>query len=66
MKTSGFPPGWDRERLQRIIEYYEWRNRRSENIKPAVKSSSSGNHSQKTEAILMPVIYELIKQNKAA
>ena len=60
MKTTQFPPGWDKKRVQELIEYYE---NQTEDEAVAEAEAALADEEQTVMAIpkaLVPVVRELI------
>ena len=65
MKRSGFPPGWDEERVQRVLAHYEGQG---EEQALAEDEAAFEDQSQTTMEIpneLVPVVRDLIAKHEA-
>lgn len=66
MKTSKFPPGWDEERVRRVLQHYE---QQSEAETIAEDEAAFEDPTQTTMEVpreLVPAVRELIAKHRAA
>ncbi|MBI4765128.1 MAG: hypothetical protein HY787_11050 [Deltaproteobacteria bacterium] len=66
MKQSGFPPGWDAERVRRVLDHYK-----SQSEEEAVAEDEAAFEALEQTIIevpteIVPAIRELIAKHKAA
>ena len=66
MKTSKFPPGWDEDRVRRVLQHYE---QQSEAETIAEDEAAFEDPTQTTMEVpreLVPAVRELIAKHRAA
>ena len=61
MKQNKFPPGWDAERVQRVIDYYEIQTEDEAVAEAAFQDESVTLMEVPTE--LVPIVLELISKH---
>ncbi|MCC7355965.1 MAG: hypothetical protein IT330_19670 [Anaerolineae bacterium] len=66
MRNNQFPPGWDEERVRRVLAHYE-NQTEGEAVFEDQRAFKSGNRTViEVPAELMPVIREIVAQYEAA
>ena len=66
MKQSGFPPGWDAERVNRVLAHYESQSEEEAVAKDEAAFEALGETVMEVPTEIVPVIHELIAKHKAA
>ena len=65
MKKSQFPPGWDEERVRRVLAHYETQTEEEAVAEDERAFKKKGRTVVEVAAELMPVIREIIAQHIA-
>ena len=65
MRKNRFPPGWDEERVRRVLAHYESQTEEEAVIEDEHAFKKRGGTMVEVPAELMPVIREIIAQYKA-
>ncbi len=66
MKQSGFPAGWDAERVRRVIAHYESQSEEQAVAEDEAAFEALGQAVMEVPTELVPTIRELIAKHKAA
>jgi hypothetical protein len=66
MRKNQFPPGWDEERVQRVLAHYETQTEEEAVAEDERAFKERGRTVVEVPAELMPVIREIIAQHIAA
>jgi hypothetical protein len=66
MKQSEFPPGWDAERVRRVLAHYESQSEEETVAEDEAAFEASGQTIMEVPSDLVPTIRELIAKHKAA
>jgi hypothetical protein len=66
MKQSEFPPGWDAERVKRVLAHYESQSEEETVAEDEAAFEASGQTIMEVPSDLVPTIRELIAKHKAA
>ena len=66
MKQSGFPPGWDADRVKRVLAHYESQSEEEAVAEDEAAFESSGQTVMEVPTEIVPAIRELIAKHKAA
>lgn len=66
MKQSEFPPGWDAERVRKVLEYYESQSEEEAVAEDEAAFEAKGQTVMEVPSELVPTIRELIAKHKAA
>ncbi len=66
MKRSKFPPGWDAERVKRVLAHYEAQSEEEAVAEDEAAYETSGQTIMGVPSELVPKIRELIAKHKAA
>ncbi len=66
MKKSKFPPGWDEERVNRVLSHYESQSEEEAVAEDEAAFETTGQTVMKVPAKLVPTIRQLIAKNRAA
>jgi hypothetical protein len=66
MKKSKFPPGWDEERVNRVLSHYESQTEEEAVAEDEAAFETTGQTVMKVPAKLVPTIRQLIAKNRAA
>jgi len=66
MATNQFPPGWDEERVQRVMAHYETLTEDEAVVEDARAFKGRGRAVVEVPFELMPLIREIIAQHQAA
>ncbi len=66
MKQSEFPPGWDAERVKRVIAHYELQSEEEAVAEDEAAFEAKGLTVMEVPSELVPTIRELIAKHKAA
>ncbi len=66
MKQSRFPPGWDAERVKRVLAHYESQSEEEAVAEDEAAYETSGQTVMEVPSELVPTIRELIAKHKAA
>ncbi len=66
MKQSGFPPGWDAERVKRVLAHYESQSEEEAVAEDEAAFEASGQTVMEVPSELVPKIRELLAKHKAA
>ncbi len=66
MKQSKFPPGWDAERVKRVLAHYEAQSEEEAVAEDEAAFEASGQTVMEVPTDMVPVIRELIAKHKAA
>jgi hypothetical protein len=64
MKTSKFPPGWDEERVRRVLEHYEQQSDEEAVAEDEAAFESPTHTSMEVPVDLVPEIREMIAKRK--
>ena len=65
MKKSKFPPGWDEERVNRVLSHYESQSEEEAVAEDEAAFETTGQTVMKVPAKLVPTIRQLIAKNRA-
>jgi hypothetical protein len=65
MKTKHFPPGWDEERVRRVLSHYEQQTDEQAAVEDGAAFKGKGQTVIQVPVELMPVIREMIAQYQA-
>lgn len=66
MKQSGFPPGWDAERVKRVLAHYESQSEGEAVAEDEAAFEASGQTVMEVPTEIVPAIRELIAKRKVA
>ena len=66
MKQSEFPPGWDAERVKRVIAHYETQSEEEAVAEDEATFEAPGQTVMEVPSDIVPAIRELIAKHKAA
>lgn len=66
MRQSEFPPGWDAERVKRVLAHYESQSEEEAVAEDEAAFEASGQTIMEVPSDLVPTIRELIAKHKAA
>jgi hypothetical protein len=66
MKRSKFPPGWDAERVKRVLAHYEAQSEEEAVAEDEAAFEALGQTVMEVPTELVPTIRELIAKHKAA
>ena len=66
MKQSKFPPGWDTERVKRVLAHYEAQSEEEAVAEDEAAFEASGQTVMEVPTEMVPVIRELIAKHKPA
>jgi len=66
MKQSEFPPGWDAERVERVLAHYESQSEEEAVAEDEAAFEAKGQTVIEVPSELVPKIRELIAKHKAA
>ena len=66
MATNRFPPGWDEERVQRVLAHYETQTEDEAVVEDARAFKGRGRAVVQVPVELLPLIREIIAQHQAA
>jgi type II secretory pathway component PulC len=66
MKQGGFPPGWDTERVKRVLAYYESQSEEEAVAEDEAAFEAAGQTVIEVPSEIVPAIRELIAKYKAA
>ena len=66
MKQSEFPPGWDAERVKRVIAHYETQSEEEAVAEDEATFEAPGQTVMEGPSDIVPAIRELIAKHKAA
>ena len=66
MKQSGFPPGWDVERVRRVLAHYESQSEEEALAEDEASFEASGQTVMEVPTEIVPAVRELIAKHKAA
>ena len=66
MKQSEFPPGWDAERVKRVIAHYESQSEEEAVAEDEATFEAPGQTVMEVPSDIVPAIRELIAKQKAA
>ncbi len=66
MKQSEFPPGWDAERVKRVLAHYESQSEEETVAEDEAAFEALGQTIMEVPSDLVPTIRELIAKHKAA
>ena len=66
MKRSGFPPGWDAERVKRVLAHYESQSEEEAVAEDEAAFEAMGQTVMEVPTEIVPAIRELIAKHKAA
>jgi hypothetical protein len=66
MRQSEFPPGWDAERVKRVLAYYEAQSEEEAVAEDEAAYEAEGQTVMEVPSELVPKIRELIAKHKAA
>ena len=65
MKQSGFPPGWDAERVKRVLAHYESQSEEEALAEDEAAFEALGQTVMEVPTEIVPAIRELIAKHKA-
>jgi len=66
MKQKNFPPGWDSERVKRVVDHYESQSEEEAVAEDEAAFEKAGQTVMKVPKELVPRIRELIAKYRAA
>ncbi|HWQ69890.1 MAG TPA: hypothetical protein VN494_08050 [Patescibacteria group bacterium] len=66
MKQSKFPPGWDKERIRRVLAYYESQTEEEAVAEDEAAFEAAGQTIMEIPTELVPQVRELIAKHQAA
>ena len=66
MTRSTFPPGWDNERIAKVLEHYETQTEDQALAEDEAASEMSGQTLMEVPTELVPAVRELLAKHKAA
>ena len=66
MKQNNFPPGWDAERVNRVLAHYESQSEDEAVAEDEAAFETSGQTVMEVPTEIVPVVRELIAKLKAA
>ncbi|OGW52669.1 MAG: hypothetical protein A2Z46_02540 [Nitrospirae bacterium RBG_19FT_COMBO_55_12] len=66
MKKSKFPPGWDEERVKRVLDHYEAQSEEEAVAEDEAAYEKPGQTFMEVPTDLVPVVRELIAKRNAA
>jgi len=66
MKESGYPPGWDAERVKRVLAHYESQSEEEAVGEDEAAFEASGQTVMEVPTEIVPAIRELIAKHKPA
>jgi len=66
MKQNNFPPGWDAERVNRVLSHYESQSEDEAVAEDEAAFETSGQTVMEVPTEIVPVVRELIAKLKAA
>jgi len=66
VKQSEFPPGWDAERVRRVLAHYESQSEEEAVAEDEAAFETKGQTVMEVPSELVPMIRELIAKHKAA
>jgi hypothetical protein len=66
MKQSKFPPGWDAERVKRVLAHYESQSEEEAVAEDEAAFETLGQTVMEVPTEIVPAIRELIAKHKAA
>jgi len=66
MRQSEFPPGWDAERVKRVLAHYESQSEEEAVAEDEAAFEAKGQTIMEVPSELVPKIRELISKHKAA
>jgi hypothetical protein len=66
VKQSEFPPGWDAERVRRVLAHYESQSEEEAVAEDEAAFETKGQTAMEVPSELVPMIRELIAKHKAA
>lgn len=64
MKQSEFPPGWDEERVRRVLEHYERQTEEEEVAEDEAAFEADGETVMSVPYELVPLIREMIAKHQ--
>jgi hypothetical protein len=65
MKQNRFPPGWDEERVRRVLAHYEEQNEAEAVAEDEAAFEEPGQTVMEVPTVLVPAIRELIAKHQA-
>ena len=65
MKQSSFPPGWDEERVRRVLEHYEAQSDEAAVAEDEAAYESTTHTTMEVPVDLVPAVRELIAKRRA-
>ena len=66
MKQSKFPPGWDEQKVRRVLKHYEQQTEEEAVAEDEAAFEAMGQTVMEVPTELVPTIRELIARHKAA
>jgi hypothetical protein len=66
MKQSRFPPGWDAERVKRVLAHYESQSEEEALAEDEAAFEAPGQTVMEVPTEIVPAVRELIAKHKAA
>jgi len=66
MKQSKFPPGWDAERVNRVLAHYESQSQEEAVAEDEAALETSGQTVMEVPTEIVPAVRELIAKHEAA
>lgn len=65
MKQSKYPPGWDEERVRRVLEHYETQSEEEAVAEDEAAYEATTHTAMEVPVSLVPVVRELIAKQRA-
>jgi hypothetical protein len=65
MKQSSFPPGWDEDRVRRVLEHYEAQSDEAAVAEDEAAYESTTHTTMEVPVDLVPAVRELIAKRRA-
>lgn len=66
MKQSAFPPGWDEDRVRRVLDHYESQTEDEALLEDEAAFHMAGQTVMEVPTELVPAVRELLARHKAA
>ena len=66
MKRKGFPPGWDEEKVRRVLEFYERQTEEEAVAEDEAAYEQEGLSMMEIPCELVPKVRELVAQHKSS
>ncbi len=64
MSSNNFPPGWDQERVRRVLEHYESRSDEEAVVEDEAAFEATTHTTMEVPADLVPAVRDLIAKRK--